>query len=71
MAKVTCSFREEDMYGDYGDVEGVIATCSVCGHETESFGTGQASFVRCLVVMREECPKGMKNFYVEEVFRMP
>lgn len=45
---------------------GVCATCSECDHETESFGTSDRSIKRCLVLMREECPLGEENFYVEE-----
>ena len=47
-------------------VESVRATCSKCGHETESYGTGDGSIKRCLVLMNEECPEGLDNFYVEE-----
>ena len=47
-----------DLEGDYSaEVEGVRATCSRCGHETESFGTSGASVRRCLVLLREECPR--------------
>jgi hypothetical protein len=48
------------------DVEGVEATCRKCGHVTESFGTDDPSIVRCLVLMREECPKKEWNFYIED-----
>ncbi len=50
---------------DDRDVDGVIAYCSKCGHETESYGTGDNSRLRCLALMREECPNGERNFYVE------
>ena len=48
------------------EVDGICATCSRCGYETESYGTGQNSVRRCLVLLREECPNGENNFYVEE-----
>lgn len=52
--------------GKAGDKLGVCATCSACGHQTTSFGTGDASRNRCLALMREECPEGESNYYVEE-----
>jgi hypothetical protein len=44
----------------------VIVTCSQCGHQTESYGTGDSSIKRCLALMREECPEGEENYYVAE-----
>ena len=46
-----------------GMVAAVQATCSRCGHETTSYGTSDKSITRCLVLLREECPKGENNFY--------
>lgn len=67
MAKVKCSIDESSEPNDYGtETDCVIATCSRCGHEVMSFGTSDDSIRRCLVVMREECPRGEKNFYVED-----
>ena len=48
------------------EVEGVQATCADCLHETTSFGIGEASIRRCLALMREECPLGDSNWYVDE-----
>ena len=48
------------------DVDGVIARCSRCDHETESFGTSDRSIKRCLALLREECPEGEDNFYVDD-----
>jgi hypothetical protein len=62
--RVACSI--EELEGDYGSVQGVVATCSECGHETESFGTSDRSRRRCLALMREECPDGSSNYYVDE-----
>ena len=50
--------------------EGVQATCSDCGHQTFSYGRGEASRKRCLVLMREECPQRQqdldwKNYYTD------
>jgi hypothetical protein len=64
--RVECEVQETPMDGDYGEVEGVTATCSRCGHETESYGTSDLSIKRCLVLLREECPNGEQNFYIEE-----
>lgn len=65
--KVTCKIQETTLQGDYKDeVEGVMAKCTRCGHVTESYGTSSASVRRCLVLMREECPKGEDNYYVAD-----
>jgi hypothetical protein len=64
--RVTCAIDEIELDGDLGSVPSVCATCSRCNHETESFGTSEASIARCLVLMREECPEGETNFYVDE-----
>ena len=44
----------------------VTVTCTACEHSTTSFGRGEGSIKRCLALLREECPEGEKNFYVEE-----
>lgn len=49
---------------NHGTLDGVEATCSLCGHTVECAGTGEASERRCLMPRREECPRGEKNFYV-------
>jgi hypothetical protein len=64
--RVSCSVEEVELHGDYGLVNGVEATCSRCDHQTQSFGTSAASIRRCMVVMREECPKDEQNFYFDE-----
>jgi hypothetical protein len=66
--KVECEIHETELENDSGrTVDGVIAECSRCGHREESFGTSEASRKRCLVMLRENCPKGELNFYVEEI----
>ena len=55
-----------DLDGDYGEVEGICASCSKCGHEVEVFGTSEASAKRACVMMRDECPQGESNFYFTE-----
>jgi hypothetical protein len=60
---VACEAEEVELEGDFGPVGGVCARCRRCGHETESFGTSEASVRRCLVRMREECPRRQLNYY--------
>ena len=65
--KVICEVEETTLENESGrEIPGVVATCSRCQHTTESFGTGDASRRRCLVLLREECPHHEDNFYVEE-----
>ena len=65
--RVTCTLQEVELTNDDDyDVDGVSATCGRCGHMTESYGTEEKSRVRCLALMRDECPRGERNFYVDE-----
>lgn len=67
MAKIECSIEETYLENENGyEVESVVATCSKCGHTTESFGTSEISIKRCLALMNDECLEGENNFYVEE-----
>lgn len=66
MTQIRCSVEETELEGDRGLVPSVVATCSRCDHQTESFGTSEASIKRCLVLLREGCPMGERNFYVDE-----
>jgi hypothetical protein len=62
---VVCQLDYDDLENDEGyDVEGVRATCTRCGHQVESFGTHEGSIKRCLVLMRQECPKKENNYYL-------
>lgn len=64
---VQCDIEFTELTSDSGrEVEGVVATCSRCGHTTESFGTEGPSIRRCLVLMREECPEGENNWYTAD-----
>jgi hypothetical protein len=64
--KVYCEVEETDLENDSGRMTpGVVLKCSRCGHTTQSFGTSERSIKRCLALMREECPEGESNFYVE------
>lgn len=65
--RVVCEVRVVTLGNEDGrEVDGVCATCGRCEHETSSFGTGEASVKRCLVLLREECPDGESNFYVAD-----
>ena len=67
MSKVKCSIEHSSDINDDGiEVPCIIATCQKCGHETQSFGDSEASIKKCLVLMRDECPKGESNFYVDD-----
>ena len=64
--RVRCDIDYVDLENEDGyEVEGVCATCPRCGHTTESFGTSDASVRRCLVLLRDECPNGERNYYLD------
>lgn len=63
--RITCELDYGMVMCDHTD-ESVTATCSRCGHETESCGSSEESIRRCLVMMREECPLGESNWYEGE-----
>jgi hypothetical protein len=64
MTRVFCRISESEAENEEGRlVPCIVACCSECGHETESFGTGEASVKRCLVLMRKECPERRHHFY--------
>jgi hypothetical protein len=60
----TGDYYSADGGGGHATVPTTEATCSRCGHQTESYGNSGASVRRCLALMREECPRGGANFYV-------
>lgn len=67
MANVRCEITENEIENEDGyPIPSVTATCLACGYTTESFGTGGSSRRRCLALMREGCPRGDTNFYVDE-----
>ena len=65
MSRVTIDVTYTELEGDYGPVEGIIVTCSKCGHSVEVFGTSDRSIYRGAIGLREECPNGENNFYEE------
>lgn len=64
--EVSCEIIDVDLISDDGRlIPSVQAICSKCGHVTESFGADLPSIKRCLAEMRDECPRGQQNFYVQ------
>lgn len=69
MAKVSCDVDyDHEVYNpDTGrNVEGINVTCNRCGHSAECYGRSEASVRRALATLREECPEGERNYYIEE-----
>lgn len=65
--RVECEVEEVVLENDEGrEIDGVRVVCDRCGHCTESLGTTGRSVRRCLVLLREECPRHEENFYVVE-----
>ncbi len=46
--------------------ECVVVECSECERTEQSWGHGDKSVRRCLVLMGENCPEGGDNFYILE-----
>lgn len=66
MAKVPCEVEETEIENENGRAQPAVrATCGDCGHCTEAFGTSDASRKRALVKLKEECPMGRSNFYMD------
>jgi hypothetical protein len=64
MARVRCKVVYGKAENDYGrEMPCVRAICSKCDSETMSFGQGDASTKRCLVLLRQQCPRGENNLY--------
>lgn len=64
--KVECSVEHIEMDFNGKEIPGVLVTCSLCDHSEEAGGRSHASIKRCLAQMRQNCPEGENNFYVEE-----
>lgn len=62
--KVLCELQHVSLTNDRGhQIDSVRVSCGRCGYETESFGRGENSILRCLAMMRDECPEEEENFY--------
>jgi hypothetical protein len=65
--EVTCSIDYCELENDDGRaIDSVSVTCSRCDHETQSYGDSSASVRRCLLLMRDECPRGERNWYIAD-----
>lgn len=66
MARVECEVEFCQKENDNGRMQdGVKVTCGNCGHSEFSWGTKRGSVVRCLMLLKENCPEGAtNNFYV-------
>lgn len=52
-----------------GRYDSTRATCSVCNNSTSSYGSGDKSVNRCLVLLKNSCPIGANHFYVADVVK--
>lgn len=65
--RVYCHIEEDEVESDSGYMlEGIVAICSKCGHRTEACGIEENSILRCLALMRENCPTQEGNFYARK-----
>jgi hypothetical protein len=62
--QVNVEIEEDEFDGDHTSVAGLRLTCTRCGHEVEVFGTDERSAKRGAVMLRDECPRGERNFYI-------
>lgn len=70
--KVFAQVEYDELENENGRlVPGVRAICERCDHETESFGDDVPSVRRCLVLLRETCPRRERNFYEEAPAVLP
>ncbi len=64
MAKVECEVHYCVLENDKGyDQDSVQVTCTRCNHEVESYGQSERSVRRCFFLLKEECPRGERNYY--------
>lgn len=64
--RVRANVYEGLVSGDeFGDGEGVEATCLKCGHIASARGTGESSRICALAKLRDSCPLGETNYYVD------
>lgn len=63
---IECEVRAVTLTNDRGrPVDGVEATCSQCDHCESAYGESDRSIRRALAMLRENCPRGEENYYVE------
>lgn len=67
MTRIPCEVATTTVENEQGrEVEAISATCLECDHETVAYGTSEKSVTCALAKMRDECPRGQRNFYVNE-----
>lgn len=69
MKLIRCELDEIELPSDQSDryIPSTIAMCLECDHVTESYGTHDASKLRCLAIMREDCPlKAIHHYYADD-----
>lgn len=66
MAKVKFETTHTTLENDYGrEQDGIVVTCSKCGHQVEVFGDDERSIKRGAATLNDECPLEENNFYEE------
>ena len=66
MARVRCTILEVDLPNERGGTQPGVRAVHALQPHNGSFGTGEKSIKRCLILMREQCPEDEANFYVED-----
>lgn len=64
--RVACEVEECEVEFKGRMIPGLCVTCTRCEHSCEVGGTSDASVRRALATLKEECPQGESNYYVEE-----
>lgn len=68
MAKIECEVEHTEQENDHGNMQQcTVVTCGECGHVERSWGVSEGSQKRCLILLKENCPRGETNFYVGDV----
>lgn len=64
--RISCSVSYDEVEGEFGHHPGVRVTCSRCQAIETAGGEHERSIKRCLVQLRENCPRDENNFYETE-----
>jgi exodeoxyribonuclease V alpha subunit len=63
---IKADIEESIVTNDNGiEVPCIYATCTKCGHITMAYGNSNESIKAALAMLKEQCPDGENNFYVE------
>lgn len=65
-----CVHETTEMNENGHELDAVYVSCVRCGHESETSFTsqhddGSASVRRCILLLRQTCPRRESNFYVK------